>query len=73
MFKLARTAHTFDAYVWALFKNRRYDAARKASERALKVGTPEALFFYRAGMIANESGDAARAKDLGTDSFGFPR
>jgi hypothetical protein len=73
MFKLARTLYTFDAYVLAMFKKKRYDEAKKASEKALKMGTPEALFFYRTGMIANEPGDAAGAKDLGIDSSGFPR
>jgi hypothetical protein len=56
MFKLPRTVYTLDAYVIALFKNKRYDEARKASEQALKMGTPEALFFYRAGVIVNAVG-----------------
>ena len=55
---------TYDAYAWALFKNKRYDEAWKASENAMKLGTPEAMFFYHAGMIANARADAAAAKQL---------
>ncbi len=55
---------TYDAYAWALFKNKRYDEAWKASEQAMKRGTPEAMFYYHAGMIANARADATAAKQL---------
>ena len=47
---------------WALYKNQHYREAARASEEALKLGAPEALFFYHAGMIANSMGDMATAK-----------
>ncbi len=55
---------TYDAYAWALFKNQRYEEAWKASAQALRLGSPEALFFYHAGMIACAREDAAAAKKL---------
>jgi tetratricopeptide (TPR) repeat protein len=54
--------YTYDAYAWALFKNKRYQDAQSASQEALKIGTPEALFYYHAGMIAQALGDETRAK-----------
>ena len=55
---------TYDAYAWALFKNKRYDEAWKASEKAMKLGTPEAMFYYHAGLIANARAEAAASKQL---------
>jgi tetratricopeptide (TPR) repeat protein len=54
--------YTYDALAWALFKNQRYEEACRASQEALKLGAPEALFFYHAGMIANALGDAPVAR-----------
>jgi tetratricopeptide (TPR) repeat protein len=62
--QVRQDVYTYDCYAWALFKNKRYEEAWKASEQALKLGTPEALFFYHAGMIANARSDAAAAKKL---------
>jgi tetratricopeptide (TPR) repeat protein len=61
-FEVRQDVYTYDALAWALFKNKRYDEARKASEQSLKLGTPEAQFFYHAGMIANALGDRAAAR-----------
>ena len=54
--------YTYDALAWSLYKNQRYEEARRASQEALKLGSPEALFFYHAGMIANALGDGATAR-----------
>lgn len=56
--------YTYDAYAWALFKNKRYNEAWSASEKAMKLGTPEAMFYYHAGMIANARAEAAAAKQF---------
>ncbi|HEV2689709.1 MAG TPA: tetratricopeptide repeat protein [Bryobacteraceae bacterium] len=61
-FEVRQDVYTYDALAWALYKNKRYEDARQASEQALKLGAPEALFFYHAGMIANALGDSAGAK-----------
>lgn len=64
-FEVRQDVYTYDALAWALYKNQRFEEAARASAQALKLGSPEALFYYHAGMIANARGnnDAAR-KDL---------
>ena len=61
-FEIRQDIYTYDALAWTLFKNKRYQEARRASEQALKLGTPEALFFYHAGMITNALNDRAGAR-----------
>jgi len=55
---------TYDAYAWALFKNKRLDEAWKASEKAMSLGTPEAMFYYHAGMIANARAEKPASRQL---------
>jgi tetratricopeptide (TPR) repeat protein len=61
-FEIRQDVYTYDTLAWALYKNRRYPEALRASEEALKLGAPEAVFFYHAGMIANALGDNVSAK-----------
>jgi tetratricopeptide (TPR) repeat protein len=61
-FEVRQDIYTYDVLAWALFKNKRNEDARQASEHALKLGTPEALFFYHAGMIADALEDSGTAK-----------
>ncbi len=61
-FEIRQDVYTYDALSWALFKKGRYQEARQASGNALKLGTPEAMFFYHAGLIANALGDCSTAK-----------
>ena len=61
-FQVRQDVYTYDALAWTLYKNGRHEDAHRASEQALKLGTPEALFFYHAGMIAYRLGDAAAAR-----------
>jgi tetratricopeptide (TPR) repeat protein len=60
--QIRHDVYTQDALSWALYKNHQYHEAAAASEQALKLGTPEALFFYHAGMIAHALGDDAAAR-----------
>ena len=62
-FEARQDVYTYDALAWALFKNKHYEEAGKASEQALKLGTPEALFFYHAGLIADALHDSATARN----------
>jgi tetratricopeptide (TPR) repeat protein len=57
-----RSVHVADAYGWALFANGRYQRASKFAERALALGTRNALFLFHAGMIRLELGDEAGAR-----------
>jgi tetratricopeptide (TPR) repeat protein len=61
-FQVRKDVYTYDALAWALYKNKRYGEARQCSQEALKLGTPEALFFYHAGMIARALGEADAAR-----------
>jgi tetratricopeptide (TPR) repeat protein len=54
--------YSHDLLAWVLFKNGRLEEAAQASEQALRLGTPEALFYYHAGMIAAAQGNEALAK-----------
>ena len=55
--------YTWDAYSWVLYKNGRLDEAKAASQKALKLKTPEPLFYYHASQIARASGDEASARE----------
>lgn len=52
----------YDVLAWTLLKNGRLDEAAAASEQALRLGTPEALFHYHAGMIAAAQGNTELAR-----------
>jgi tetratricopeptide (TPR) repeat protein len=60
--RVRQDVYTLDAYAWALYKNKRLDDAAKAAARALQLGSPEAAFYYHAGMIANAQGDYGAAR-----------
>ena len=62
-FEIRKDLYTYDALAWVLYKNRKYQEARKASDEALKPGAPEALLHFHAGMIAKETGDNGRARN----------
>lgn len=49
--------YSWDALSWVLFKSGQLDEAKAASEKALKLETPEPLFYYHASKIASASGD----------------
>ena len=57
-----RSVHVADAYAWALYANGRYRRASAFAERALALGTRNALFLFHAGMIRLELGDEAGAR-----------
>jgi tetratricopeptide (TPR) repeat protein len=49
--------HVDDTYAWALFRAGRIEEARKASDRAIRLGTKEARLLYHAGAIRMAAGD----------------
>ena len=55
--------YTWDVFSWVLFKDGRYAEARDASTKALKLGTPEPLFYYHASRIASAAGDDELARE----------
>jgi tetratricopeptide (TPR) repeat protein len=62
-----RDVYGHDALAWVLYRMGRPDAARRASDRALMLGTPDPRLWFHAGMISAALGDEARARrELGT-------
>jgi tetratricopeptide (TPR) repeat protein len=55
--------HGADALAWALYKTGNYTEAQKYSEKALQLGTKDALKLFHAGMIALKLGDKVKASD----------
>ena len=60
-YEVRKGVQAADALAWALYANGRYEAARRLSREALRLGTNSALFHYHAGMIEYRLGheDAA--------------
>ena len=59
-----QSIHVADALAWALYANGRYEEAARYADRALELGTRNALFFFHAGMIRSELGDVTAASRL---------
>lgn len=53
--------YTYDALAWALSKNGRTPEAAQAMDKALQMGTKDALLMYHAGIIRQHSGNRAKA------------
>jgi tetratricopeptide (TPR) repeat protein len=54
--------YTSDALAWALLKNRQPARAREEIDRALRLGTQDALLEYHAGMIYAANADPRKAQ-----------
>jgi tetratricopeptide (TPR) repeat protein len=54
--------HVADAYAWALYANGRYRRASAFADRAVALGTRNALFVFHAGMIRLQLGDRDGAR-----------
>jgi len=57
-----RDIYTFDALGWVLYKNKKFEEAGKAKEKALELGTPEPGFYYHAAMIERALGQTEGAR-----------
>ncbi|MGQ0670805.1 MAG: tetratricopeptide repeat protein [Actinomycetota bacterium] len=56
------SVHVADALAWALYANGMYAEAAPYAEKALKLGTPNALFLFHAGMIRLKLGNEGAAR-----------
>jgi tetratricopeptide (TPR) repeat protein len=63
--EMRKDIYTYDALAWALYRNRRYDDAKTAIAEAMKLGTPEPMFYYHAQQIALALGDDPQAAEYG--------
>jgi tetratricopeptide (TPR) repeat protein len=62
-----QSIHVADALAWELYANGRSDDALAFADRALALGTRNALFFFHRGMIERALGRTAAARrDLST-------
>jgi len=57
-----RDIYGYDLLAWALHKSGRDAEARAPMQRALGLGTRDAMLHYHAGMIARALGDSATAR-----------
>jgi len=60
-FEVRHDVYTSDALAWALLKNEQVQSAKDEIERAMRMGTKDALMEYHAGMIYAAAGDKAKA------------
>jgi tetratricopeptide (TPR) repeat protein len=56
--------YTWDILAWVLFKNGKVPEAAEAADKALSLGTEDALLDFHAGMIQLQLGRSARAQTL---------
>jgi tetratricopeptide (TPR) repeat protein len=61
--KVRQDIYTWDILAWVLYKNARYQEAAAATQKALGMGTKDALLLFHAGMIYQHLGDTAKAQD----------
>lgn len=54
--------HGADALAWAFYHKGDFGEAWKHAQKALKLGTRDAMLHFHAGMIANANGDPATAR-----------
>jgi tetratricopeptide (TPR) repeat protein len=64
-----RGVHVADALAWALYANDRFEEAARYADRALELGTRNALFLFHAGMIERALGHGPRARSLLADAL----
>ncbi len=62
--KVRSDVYTCDALSWALYRSGQYAEARQASDRALRLGTPDASLIYHAGAIRIASGQTRDGEGL---------
>jgi len=59
---IRKDIYTYDAVAWALHKNHRDEEAQSAMTQALRLATPEPMFYYHAREIALALGDQKQAE-----------
>lgn len=63
-FEIRHDIFTWDALAWALYKNNRPQEAARAIKEALRLGTNDASIFFHAGMIYEQLGSSAEAREF---------
>lgn len=60
-YRLRPSLFAADVLAWALYQAGEYEEAQNYSQKALRLGTRDALWYFHAGMIAHARGDEAAA------------
>jgi tetratricopeptide (TPR) repeat protein len=60
-FEVRHDVYTSDALAWTMLKNGQTQDAKQEIERAMRMGTKDALMEYHAGMIYAAAGDRSKA------------
>ena len=58
---LRKDIYSYDALAWSLYRNKQFDESIAAIGEALKLGTPEPMFYYHAQQIALATSDDQKA------------
>lgn len=66
---IRQDVYTYDVLAWALYQNGRYAEAKEAIDQALHLNTPDATFYFHAGMIYDALGETAVAKQMFTKAL----
>ena len=61
--ELRRDVYTQDVLAWSLYKNGKLKEAAATMDKALSMGTKDAMFDFHAGMIHRDMGDTDGARD----------
>jgi predicted Zn-dependent protease len=60
---MSHEIYTQDALAWALYRNGKLSEAKTAMAEAMKLGTPEPMFYYHAQQIALALGEKQKAAE----------
>jgi tetratricopeptide (TPR) repeat protein len=63
-FDIRHDIFTWDALAWALYKNNQPQEAALAIKQALRLGTNDASLFFHAGVIYEQLGSLAEAREF---------
>lgn len=61
--EVRRDVYTQDVLAWSLYKNGKLREAADAMDKALRMGTKDAMFYFHAGLIHRDMGDVDGARE----------
>ncbi len=61
--EVRRDVYTQNVLAWSLYKNGKLKEAASAMDKALSMGTKDAMFYFHAGLIHRDMGDVGAARE----------
>lgn len=58
------TVYAYDTLAWAYYKNGEYEKANEMIQKALRLGTKDATFYYHAGLISLARGQKPKGEEF---------